>query len=436
MQITLYTLAKRRNSTKQPSNGVTITVNLKEGTSYYNPSFLLNTNPVQYNYLSWDNRYYYITNIENTRNGIYRLSCELDVLATYKGDIQNTTAFVLYSTSNYDIGIPDTRLSTNDSRIVNNSVVSYPINGEEAYVISYIGENGASLKAVSPSSLVTIQSALSSNAFAELFTDSSNSVSKMLTNTGSAITGCTYIPRCSANGRPTSIILAGGYNTGVTGRTVSRLDFATVSIPIPWNFESGDFRNRSQYTSLILLLPCYGYLQLNTDNYVGQSSISIDVFQDSATGTIAYAGSDFYCVGSMGSNVQISTTTQGSLGGVVSGVASSLGYALSGNILGVATGTFNAITSSMQTNVGSVGTYGNTVAFASTLNLELQAISHNTNIDPSSMANNYGRPCNKVLSLGSLSGYVQTANANVVTRATKHFKDEIDTLLNGGVYIE
>lgn len=436
MQITLYNLAKRRNSTKQPSKGSNITVKLKEGTSYFNPSFILNSNPTGFNYLSWDGRFYYITNIENTRNGIYTISCELDVLATYKNDILNTNAFVVYSSSNYDISIPDTRLSTKSKAIINSNAVTYPINGSPAYVISYIGENGASLKAISPDSLVKLQNALSSNGFAELFTDSSNAISKMLTNTGSAITGCTYVPRCSTTGRPTKLILAGGYDTGISGTSASRLDFATISINIPWNFQNNDFRNRSQYTTIIVLLPCYGYLQLNTDNYVNESSITIDVFQDSATGNIAYIGRDFYCVGSMGSNMQISTTTQGSLSGVASGIASAVGYGAAGNLLGIATGAFNAITSSMSTNIGSVGSVGNTVAFPSTLNVEVQVISHDTNVNPSTMATNYGRPCNKVLSLSGLSGYVQTANANVITGAAKEYKDEIDSLLNGGVYIE
>ena len=137
----------------------------------------------------------------------------------------------------------------------------------------------------------------------ELFVDSSKAVSKMLSNTAQAITGCTYVPRCSTSGRPMNIVLAGGYNTGASGTLVNRHDFAQTSISIPWNFSSGDFRNRSQYTTLLLLLPCYGYLQLNTDNYIGDSSITIDVFQDSATGTIAYKGKDFYCTANMGCNV-------------------------------------------------------------------------------------------------------------------------------------
>ena len=90
----------------------------------------------------------------------------------------------------------------------------------------------------------------------------------------------------------------------------------------------------------------------------------------------------------------------------------------------------------MATNVGSVGSYGNTIAMDSTLNIEIVVISHDTNVEPSSMATNYGRPCNKVLSLSGLSGYVQTTNANVVTWAPKQYKDEIDSLLNGGVYLE
>lgn len=435
MEITLYNFTKRRNSTKRPSKGILVNVNLKEGCSHYNPSFILTTNPTNFSYLSWGTWYYYITDIVNTRNGVWTISCEIDVLATWKDDIKSTSAFVLYSTSSYDIGIPDTRLSTKPNYIVKTNVVTYPIVGNPLYVVTYIGEGGASMKGITENSLTKLQNALSKNAFAELFVDSSKAVSKMLSNTAQAITGCTYIPHCSTSGRPMNIILAGGYNTGASGTLVNRHDFATTSISIPWNFSSGDFRNRSQYTSLLLLLPCYGYLQLNTDNYTGDSSITIDVFQDSATGTIAYKGKDFYCVANMGCNVQISTTTQGNLASGISSIAS-VGLQALTNPIGAIGNVFNAVTSSMATNVGSVGSYGNTISMDSTLNIEIVVMSHDTNVEPSSMATNYGRPCNKVLSLSSLSGYVQTTNANVITWAPKQYKDEIDSLLNGGVYLE
>lgn len=435
MEITLYNFTKRRNSTKRPSKGILLNVNLKEGCSHYNPSFILTTNPTNYSYLSWGTWYYYITDIVNTRNGVWTISCEIDVLASWKDDIKSTSAFVLYSSSSYDIGIPDTRLSTKPNYIVKTNIVTYPIAGNPLYVVTYIGKDGASMKGLTEDSLTTLQSALSTNAFAELFVDSSKAVSKMLSNTSQAITGCTYVPRCSTTGRPMKIVLAGGYNTNASGTLVNRHDFAQTSISIPWNFSSGDFRNRSQYTSLLLLLPCYGYLQLNTDNYVGDSSINIDVFQDSGTGTIAYKGKDFYCVANMGCNVQISTTTQGNLASGISSMAS-VGLQAFTNPIGAIGSLFNTVTSSMATNVGSIGSYGNTIAMDSTFNIEIVVMSHDTNVEPSSMTTNYGRPCNKVLSLRGLSGYIQTTNANVVTWAPKQYKDEIDSLLNGGVYLE
>ncbi len=70
MEIKLYNFTKRRNSTKRPSEGIAINVNLKEGCSHYNPSFILNTNPTNFSYLSWGTWYYYITDIVNTRNGV------------------------------------------------------------------------------------------------------------------------------------------------------------------------------------------------------------------------------------------------------------------------------------------------------------------------------------------------------------------------------
>jgi len=137
----------------------------------------------------------------------------------------------------------------------------------------------------------------------------------------------------------------------------------------------------------------------------------------------------------MGCNVQISTTTQGNLASGISSMASA-GLQAFTNPIGAIGNLFNATTSSMATNVGSVGSYGNTISMDSTLNIEIVVISHDTNVDPSNMTSNYGRPCNKVLSLSGLSGYVQTTNANVSTWAPKQYKDEIDSLLNGGVYIE
>ena len=63
-------------------------------------------------------------------------------------------------------------------------------------------------------------------------------------------------------------------------------------------------------------------------------------------------------------------------------------------------------------------------------------MAHNTNVDPSTVAGTIGRPLNAVRQIGKLSGYVQTADAEVPTTAPDEYKTVINDSLNGGMYIE
>ena len=66
----------------------------------------------------------------------------------------------------------------------------------------------------------------------------------------------------------------------------------------------------------------------------------------------------------------------------------------------------------------------------------LESCCHGTTIEPSAMAEKYGRPLNKVVTLSTLSGYCQTTYASVEVNASNEIIDEINNLLNGGIYIE
>lgn len=138
MEITLYNFTKRRNSTKRPSKGILVNVNLKEGCSHYNPSFILTTNPTNYSYLSWGTWYYYISDIVNTRNGVWTISCEIDVLATWKDDIKSTSAYVLYSSSNYNTDLIDSRLSSAKNAIINTSSANLSLSLHHNLDISFL----------------------------------------------------------------------------------------------------------------------------------------------------------------------------------------------------------------------------------------------------------------------------------------------------------
>lgn len=437
MNITLYNFSKRINSLKVPSEGTTVSMVLKDTTSIYTPTFLLATNPLSYTYAKWDSRYYYITDIKHVKKDIYEVDCNIDTLATWRSQILSTSAFVNYSSSFYDIGLVDGRLSSKSSAIVNTSTTAFPVTGNvERYVISYIGINSVPLVAVTKSGLASLQSAMSTNAFAELFNDPSNAVSKMLTSTGSCITSCTLVPYCPI-GQAHSIVFAGGYNTGVSGFEPDRSWHESVSVSIPWNFAGSDFRNRSQFTTVLLYLVGYGWIQLNADHLVGQSSITIDIEMDGAVGDVTYIiGNYAKASTNFGVPMQVSTTTNGNAIQAINGGISAGINAQSGNTIGAVQGTFNAILSGTQTNVGSVGSTGGMSSMLAYPYFKCVCISHDTSDSPSDMASVQGRPLQAVTNLGNLSGYVECVNASVQCNAPDKLKTEMNNYLNGGVYIE
>lgn len=436
MEVTLYNFSKRENSTKQPSGGTTISgVRLKTDTSLYSPSIEFSTDISNYNYMKWDNRYYYINDVTYS-NGLYIANCEIDVLATWKPQIGSTSCFIKYASSGYDIGLVDDRLSTNDSVIIKSAETTLFDGYPDGYVVGYIGEQGSSSPVVglTESQLVSLQNAIQSSAFAELLNNPENALSKILSDCGSAITSCRYVPKIGIGGNK-NVVLAGGYDTGIVGKEVDTVLPNTKNLDIPWNFPNGDFRNRSQFTTLLIYLPGYGYAQLNTDDFVGKDSVVVNAVLDSTVGVIAYeVGGVFKAEADISTPVQISTVTQGNaLSSIVSGMATVGGIA-SGNIGVAVGGLFGAITSAMQTNTGAQGSLGSHSAWNLNTSIEIKVISHDTNVDPSTLVEVVGRP-KKTISSPS-NGYNECVNASVNCNAPQSLKDRINSYMNGGFYYE
>lgn len=133
MQITMWRTTKRDNSTATPTsqptwftNSVTKDVNLKQPTDVLNPVFTLRMGGHDgQNYLSAFGRYYWITGIKSLANELWEISCKIDPLGSYRGHIQNTSAYVLYdSTPNTEI--PDSRLGVHTTATYSNNQVSMP----------------------------------------------------------------------------------------------------------------------------------------------------------------------------------------------------------------------------------------------------------------------------------------------------------------------
>lgn len=434
--LTFRNFSKRSNSTKIPSDtdGVSKSVVLKDGTSKYNPVFTLNSNDDSITYVKGFGLYYFVNDIVHVRQNVLELHCSIDVMASYRSQIINSTAYVIFSSSNYNTNIIDTRLSSNKNSIVNYSTLSL-FTVATNYIVNYVGTDGSSIVFSSQAQFENLINAINNTDFLDsILANPTDYFSKLYNSVTDCIKSAFSVPISIQKGGVKQPVLGKDYIVNATGNGVPDLTNWSGNISIPWNFD--DFRNRSQFTSLILYLPGYGMIELNPDDYNGKTNISISASLSNLSGDlIYYVGNTSVCKCNIATPIQIGNVSSNGLGAISSGVASGLSYA-TGNEFGAIMSGFNAVTSLMTRSVGSVGINGGFSSFAIEPKIVLYAISHDTNVEPSNLSSSAGRPLNEQISLSSLNGYCQTVNANVSAATSEENINKINSVMNGGFFIE
>lgn len=443
MDILFYNLSKRENSTLRPSGaGDSRSVFLKEGTSIYNPTFVMADDVTEYNYCRWGVRYYYIRDIVVAHNQRFEVECSLDAMATYKEGIANVSAFSLYASSGFNDGIPDDRLSTVDTATIQSSNLGLFDAGatDGTYILQYATSSSTKgpcgILWLSDSDAKVVSTALNETGFNDFL----DNFAKQLVGAYDALISCRYVPlnwyALGTSGGTKSVVLA-GYATSAAGKVPSDIVTYEGSISIPWQFS--DFRNLSPYTSLLLYLPAYGFLEINPADVIGKSSLEISATCDGITGDVFYVVDNIArCSTNISSPIAIGTTGTNSFG-VAGGLVSAGANLLGGNVMGASADLFGAVLASVQRTVGVCGSNGGLAGvFAnvgtSGMTVRLYSICHNTSDNPADMAASHGRPVRAVQ--GVVSGYNQFVNASVNCNAPDEIKSQINAMLNGGFFYE
>lgn len=442
MVITLFSFSKRRNSTARPSGGSNVGVNLKKPTSKFSPTFLIGAiNPTGYTYLKWDDRYYYIDDVIYTRDHYYELVCTIDYLATYKANILAASAYVAFSSSNYNTNLIDTRLSSLTTATTSTSSAvlfdDYVTSGG-TYIVSYLTDKPT----VGASGVVWLDQdgcnklalTLSSDGFNNYLTG----LQKQMQGAYDSLISCSVVPfNWYASTTAATEIHLGSY-TSSFGKIPTEGETYNALVNIPWQYS--DFRNSSLYTSLLVYLPCYGLVELNPNDFVGSSQIHVKCTIDGITGNgVYFIGNVFKGNCSFATSYPIGTAHRNAIQQLDNSIALA-GSVLSGNVMGVAASAISGVLIDNKRVYGQVGSANGGVLLRASIipdpsRVVCITITHKTNVEPSTFTAALGRPCNQVLPLSSLSGYVQTVNASVST-PNSAASTAINNLLNGGVYIE
>ena len=465
MRITLYQFGKRVNSTLKPNDNifheVVENVQLKEDTSLYNPTFLLSPKwrDLRYNYLLWDNRYYYIDDIVKPNiKDVWEYHCSIDLLATFKADILDTIAYIKYSKDNYDISIPDDRISFPVLESV--SVYDKEVFASEldtTITIQYISASDSYYGSVATAVLTTDNlRSLNALLMSESFGDS---LSKQIDSTASAIVGCKLFP-IAINGDLTKNMTILSTQTSIsagiiTGNGLRRGTWTILTTDqLTSLVGSSNFKNFEPYTTYKLYLPAYGYIEVSP-------SYLLSLLKTSRTFDIKYIldvinGSMTYVIWGLGKfdcafAVNIPTAYSGinAINTISSGInaVASVGDALfGGGLTNIASNAFNTAVAATQKICGTIGSSSGSMAsimsdpmFHSAKDFHIQLIKQslkerrNSTYDTKAV---HGSPNNTIDKLSNYTGYVQTVNISVASNLPKLYADELNDLIDNGIFIE
>ena len=484
MLIEFYNFAKRPNSTKQPSpsDATKKTISsayLKDSTSFQNPTIILKEKPNDtvfspslYNYCSipyWQ-RYYFVTDWR-WENGVWEVDLKVDVLASFKSAIGSTSSYIIRSASQYNSDIVDSFYpTTSDCGIVRQQFaydfIYQTSVSEGCFIVGVINAlNNAQFGAVTYYALTLaqlssmLQYLFSSNIYSSSsITEIGQGLYKSLFNPFQYIVSCTWLPwGANTMGSTTANIKVGYWDTGVSGtiattlaRTMGYYSTQALALHPQWQTR-GFYLNKEPYTKMTLFMPPFGMIPIDT-SYIRHDFETTGhehnylhgyFYCDCITGIsdLYLAITDGY--GSLADpykwftmrTAQIGVPVQ--LAQVMSDYISSLTNGLgaitsgfTGNIAGIFNNIANAVESAMPkvSVMGSNGCLNETMEPPQIIIEYYPLVSENLA--------EFGRPLCDTRTINTLSGYIQTGEADHAFSGTDAENKEINNYMRNGFYYE
>lgn len=466
-----YSFSKRKNSTKQPTgSGDSYDVSLKSGTSLLSPTLLLNiASRPSYNYLSFEGRYYFVTDIVSVRNNLWEISCSVDALATWKTDIGSTSVDILYATGGRS-DIVDARIPVTDDVSVSSSLsgitgdfTGFTSSTMGIAIISVTGSGSFGNYLISAGDVAQLLKNV------DLFTsttitDVTTGLRQLVTNNGVAnnLKGALCIPiilsSMSNFGSATQIVL-GNYpctdsnNNAVNGYEVQNPFLnASASVNIPWQYS--DWRNNAPYTKVYLYVPLIGVMSIASSEIVNETQITVLYSVNCLSGDVAVeikgttsgrvlataSGNIAMATPYGASNISSAKVTSAIAVGVSAVASVALGVATGGAGVVALGGGLGASAAGLLNAIGGESSGGGGLGGSAVTGLDLGVqcftVCKTLTDTPANLNSIIGKPVMKKATISTYSGFVQTDGMCVSGNMTDSEHDIINAACDRGIYYE
>lgn len=471
--------SKRENSTKQLTMTATHYCTFKNGCDMLNPTLLLeldlDTFPT-YTAFQIESRYYNVTNIRSVRDNLFEISGSIDVLATYKSNIQATTAYVIYD-SIANTELPDNRLPMKTTAVVHEEHTDCPLDyeGGGMYILSLTGSHKSTgiykVSLTELNELIDDIQSVTDNIFDPTIVEptppsASSNVWEWLKYTGEAfmyafkkltlpitqffstgnipenIRECRYIPFDVGTAMTyVDPVYLGSFQTSKSLYQISsETEYERAEVDIPWH--TNDYRRRSPYTELYLYLPYIGMVKLSSENLIDQTKLKITYAIAIRNGDIVvtvFSGDDKEVIGQYAGNVSVEVPvgfSNISLPKAGQAVISGLVNASNGNLGGVGMAALS-FGESVAPNFSCIGGLDGIATVATKQEIVCYSVFHDTIVAPNTELATIGSPTMKPRLLDYTNPtFVQTKAASVSGAMTSDERNKINAFLDSGIYIE
>lgn len=480
MKIRLLTYSKYLKSTAQPpwTAGAYEERDFvfKNDTSVNNPVLILtnaNNRIFQYNYcyIVELNMYYYIVDKKYLTNSNIEITCKCDALATAKAYILASSGFVAYSASNYNQYLTDDRIqptSELETLVTNNSFVS-EFNEHPEYTSSYsllltvlngepdgtLSNHSAGIKhyLINSNNLRYLCEKLVEDGdsviggIKQIFADAKDSLLKLQLVPWSV----EALQRTNLIGSSTTPIYLGNYDTGQAGYMMdaNACYDSTDFVDIPTRPD--DFTRIEPYCEAKIHIPLIGTYDLSLSELADTDRLYFRYIANIASGKatcILWKGnaninnSAVKIIGSYDGNINADVplgyaTSENPVGALLGGA--SLAVAALGTGIGTLGGIAGAVSSfkSYFTKQASViNAFGGNASAKDNLKLAIYVFKRGLSETPDVLRQLYGRPCAKVLTIGTLQGYVKTQDFKLQAPISRELIEEVESLMDSGVFIQ
>lgn len=448
INVEFYNFSKKSNSTARPSEGTGVPVDLKKGTTFQSPTFVLRyglNDFLNFNYAKWNDHYYFINSVTSINAAQIEVSCTEDVLATYKEEIGNYTC-VIERSSHQSLLYPDALYLSDDNwkkdaTIIADPVGLFPKGYSGNFIVRTTSSEGITLYYMTQEEIDDLLSFMwSDGSWGDVLNDA---FTKLFFDPFKYILSIDWCPiRIDNFIHLSSTVKLGFWDSKVSGAIIGGVNAPSVNFSYDIGITNSRYNKyqfqywNSNFSRYFVKLPFVGVIQIDITK-TANDQLTADYYYDAVTGLcdvwLRSGQNDLaHFQTRLSIPIQIGFATNNP-SNILNGAANTGIQLVTGNAMGTISSGLESIKGVFSPDSSVIGSNG---SINGILNNRSAAQYTYTCSSIVPYPNTEGYADGNRRKINTLSGYVKCRNASVPINGYSGDQDAVNNFLNNGFYYE